>query len=133
MRNTTAHTIEICNCWVPGRLKALGGREVSFLPQKSSQRTHLRIEASGKRPREGGREGEVFSGPRHKKYLDLTLEVPMVAGFALWFDRVPANLLMGRSEGGHYRRGFRGIGAYSWLKREQVQLFFFLLLLGVNF
>lgn len=62
MRNTTAHTIEICNCWVPGWLKALGGREVSFLPQKSNQRTHLRIEASGKRPREGGREGEVFSG-----------------------------------------------------------------------
>lgn len=62
MRNTTAHMIEICNCWVPSGLKALGGSEVNFLPQKSSQRTHLRTEASGKRPKEGGREGEVFSG-----------------------------------------------------------------------
>lgn len=63
MRITMAHTAEMCNCWVPRRLKRLCGREVNDLPQKSSKRTHLRIEDSEKRPKEEGREEEeVFSG-----------------------------------------------------------------------
>lgn len=57
-----AHPEEMCNRWAPKRPKGPCGSEVNFLPQKSSKRTHLRIDNSEKRPKEGGREGTVFSG-----------------------------------------------------------------------